>query len=154
MQLTPSQHAFWQEYLDRLAPDEHPTGAVIADCPGSPDIADDLIDLYLAGRKTAGSGLLAAYKAEGDPLPQVGDHWLALDARERPRCILRTRRLETHRFDEAPERIAVAEGEGDRSLDHWRRAHAEHFRPHLTAWGIDDLDAAVVVTEFFDLVHR
>ena len=153
MTLTPQQQRFWWDYLA-----DHPEvgasgGAVVAGCPGSPEIADRLIGLYLAGVKTAGSGLVEDYAAAGDPLPQVGDHWIALGGDERPRLILRTDRVETHRFLDVPERIAVAEGEGDLSLAYWRRAHTRHYAPHLQEWGLRDIDDATVVTEFFTLVH-
>ncbi len=153
MALTPEQEQFWQDYLDGLAPEDRPDSAVCASCPGIPEIADQLIELYLAGKKTAGSGLVEDYRAAGEPLPEVGDHWIALGSNGQPRCILRTVSVETHLFKDVPERIALAEGEGDLSLDYWRRAHIEFFRPMLPGWGIDDIDDAMVVTEFFALVH-
>ena len=61
MVLTPEQEQFWQAYLT-----EHPdagahTRHVVAGRPGSPGIADQLIELYLSGVKTAGSGLVEDY---------------------------------------------------------------------------------------------
>lgn len=149
MVLTPAQEQFWQAYLT-----EHPdagahTRHVVAGCPGTPEIADQLIDLYLSGVKTAGSGLVKDYMTNGDPLPQDGDHWIALGADGRPRLILHTDRVEANRFLEVPERIAVAEGEGDLSLDFWRLAHAEFYAPYLDEWGLQDINDATVVTEFF-----
>jgi uncharacterized protein YhfF len=143
-----------QGYLDGLPTGVRPLGPISAACPGSPQIADRLLDLYLAGTKTAGSGLVEDYLTARDPLPKVGDHWIFLDSGGRPRCILRTSRVEMRVFRDVPERIAVAEGEGDLSLAYWKRAPAEHYRPHLSEWGIDDIEAATVVTEFFTLVHR
>lgn len=154
MQLTPEQERYWHAYL-AITPEAHDEeGSVVAGAPGNDEIADKLIDLYLTGRKTAGSGLVEDYLATGDPLPQVGDHWIALDSRGNPRCILRTTRVETHRFLDVPERIAVAEGEGDLSLDYWRSGHARFFAPHLKDWGLSRLEDATVVTEFFELVYR
>ncbi|WP_425309574.1 ASCH domain-containing protein [Ammonicoccus fulvus] len=154
MGLTPDQRRFWREYVDTLSPENRPDGSVIAACPGSPDIADQLIDLYLSGKKIAGSGLVEDYSRAGDPLPKIGDHWIALGSDGDPRCILRTVDVETHLFKDVPERIAVAEGEGDLSLAYWKRAHAEHFRPHLSRWGVTDIEQATVITEFFALAHR
>lgn len=153
MVLTPEQEQFWQAYLT-----EHPdagahTRHVVAGRPGSPGIADQLIELYLSGVKTAGSGLVEDYLANGDPLPQVGDHWIALGADGRPHLILRTDRVETHPFLAVPERIAVAEGEGDLSLALWRLAHTEFYAPYLDEWGLRDITDATVVTEIVTLVH-
>lgn len=146
---------YWHQYLEHLLTTDAPlpVGNVVADFPGTPDIADALIDLYLTGRKSAGSGLVEDYESAGDPLPQPGDHWIAQGGSGQPRCILRTERVEIHRFLDVPERIALAEGEGDLSLSSWRSAHAAHFVPHLPKWGLAKIEDATVVTEFFTLVY-
>ncbi|MBD5829825.1 ASCH domain-containing protein [Janibacter melonis] len=154
MGLTPAQEQFWQEYLASLDPEDRPKGGVMAASPGSPDITDELIDLYLQGKKTAGSGTVENYTTAGDPLPQPGDHWIALDATGRPRCILRTERVEIHSFLDVPDDVARAEGEGDLSLAYWRQAHGSHYLPCLADWGLRRIEDATVVTEFFTLVHR
>lgn len=155
MDLTEPEQRCWDAYLATLPPDDPAhTAPVSSGMPGDERIADRLVGLYLDGRKTAGSGLVADYENAGDALPQVGDHWIVLDASGAPRCIVRTETVEFHAFRDVPERIAVAEGEGDLSLDHWRRGHARFFAPFLAEWGVDDLDGALVVTEFFTLVHR
>lgn len=152
--LTAVQRAHRQEYLDqsRVGAAHHAT-RVVAGPAGDLSITDRLIDLYLAGTKYVGSGLVAEYECEGDPLPQVGDHWIALGAEGEPRCILRTTRVETHVFRDVSAAIALAEGEGDLSVDHWRRGHAEFNAPYLAEWGITDIEDAIVVTEFFELVY-
>lgn len=154
MDPAPAHQRYWQAYLDQL-----PAGAealrdtrVIVEPAGSPEITDHLIDLYLAGTKTAGSGLLADDESAGDPLPQVGHRWIALGASGEPRCILRTESVEAHAFRDVPARIAHAEGEGDRTIATWRRLHAEFYAPHLEEWSVEDLEQATVVTEFFALV--
>lgn len=153
MSLAPAHEAYWRAYVDRL-PTGSRVGRVVADYAGDPSVTDRLIDLYLSGRKIAGSGLVEDYLASGDPLPEIGDHWIALGADGTPRCILRTLEVETHAFLKVPERIAVAEGEGDLTLEYWRRAHAAHFAPHLREWGLGAVEDATVVTEFFEIVHR
>lgn len=155
MDLSPSHQRYWQAYLDRLGPEQAPQDArVLAEYAGTPATTDGLIDLYLSGRKVAGSGLVEDYLSAGDPLPQVGDYWIALGADGEPRCLLRTERVETHLFHEVPGEIAVAEGEGDLSLDYWRRVHAAAYQPYLAGWGVSDIDQATVVTEFFRVVDR
>ena len=144
---------YWQAYLATSdAAERSCPPPVTASSPGSPEIADELIALYLDGTKTAASGVVEDYAAAGDPLPEVGDHWVALSAGGEPRCILRTDRVQTHAFADVPEDVAVAEGEGDLSLDHWRRVHTAHYAPHLHQWGLADIEEATIVTEFFTRV--
>jgi len=117
-------------------------------------ITDSLIALYLAGKKSAGSGLVRDYLTMGDPLPKAGNYWIVLDGRRRPRLLLRTLRVEINLWKNIPKRIAVAEGEGDLSVAYWKRTHRRFYLPFLKKWGIDDLDEAEVITEHFKLVHR
>lgn len=153
MRLTLEQERYWRDYIAQAADVPGESCNVVAGTPGNADIADQLIDLYLKGRKTAGSGVVEDYLCAGDPLPQVGDHWIALDSQGHPRCILRTIRIQTHKFLDVPELIAIAEGEGDLSLEYWRSAHSRFFGPHLRSWGLSRIEDATVVTEFFELVY-
>ena len=56
-------------------------------------------------------------------------------------------------YADVPVAIAIAEGEGDCSLETWRKLHRWFFEPYLDDLGIDDLDKAEVVTEFFEVVY-
>jgi 5-formyltetrahydrofolate cyclo-ligase len=153
--LEPAEQRCWQRYLRSLPRGSRPTHATVtAGRAGTPEIADELLGLYLSGRKTAGSSLVADFTSSGDPLPQVGDSWICLDSSGRPGCILETTRVEVTVFDEVPASVARAEGEGDGSLEHWRRVHRAAWEPHLATWGIERIEEAEVVTEFFALVFR
>jgi len=153
--LRENESTYWTAYIELLPPHERPSDPrVTASIAGYPEIADELLDLYLSRRKTAGSGLVRDYENSGEPLPKVGDYWIILSRDKTPRCIVRTRGVQIHPFSKVPEAIAIAEGEGDLSLDHWRHVHAAFFTPFLNDWGVEDLSNAEVVTEFFEIVHQ
>lgn len=71
-----------------------------------------------------------------------------------PSCILRTERVVLNKFKDVPEEVAIAEGEGDRSLEDWRKIHSDIYSPMLRDWGVDDINDATVITEFFHIVFR
>jgi 5-formyltetrahydrofolate cyclo-ligase len=98
--------------------------------------------------------LVRDYEVAGDPLPKVGNYWVVLNSNEQPKCIAKTIRVEIHSFEDVSPEIARAEGEGDLSLDYWRESHKEFFTPLLPELGIEDLNSALVVTEFFEIVYR
>lgn len=153
--MKPLERAFWNEYLAGIKPARRPRRPVVgAAFAGNRRTTDGLLALYLAGKKSAGSGLVKDYLTAGDPLPKVGDYWIALDSRNRPRCLLKTVRVEMNIFKSLPKRIAVAEGEGDLSIAHWKRVHKKFYSPFLTKWGIENIEDAEVITEHFKLVHR
>jgi len=117
----------------------------------SPRLADELLALVLAGRKTATSSSLAEYQDGGEPLPRVGELSILLDGAGRPRAMIRTTHVDTVRFDQVSAEFAAAEGEDDRSLASWRREHERYFRRVL---GDDRFDDTMpVVCERFELLH-
>ena len=146
---------FWDAYVESLKPAARPVRPVVsASMAGDERLADTLLQLYLDGTKHAGSGLVVEYTQTGEALPCVGDYWIVLDAKQTPRCIVRTTRVVGHAFRDVPEEIAIAEGEGDLSLAYWRQVHREFYAPYLECLGIDDLEQALVVTELFEVVYR
>jgi uncharacterized protein YhfF len=89
----------------------------------SPDLTDELLELVLAGKKTA-----ACWAAsEGDKVVAVGERWIAKDGQGRASAILETVELTRRRFEEVDAAFAHDEGEDGRSLGDWRRAHTNYF---------------------------
>jgi len=93
----------------------------------TPDLADELLALVLAGVKTATCGALRDFAPGGDVLPQVGRRDIVLDGAGRPAAIIETLEVAIRRFDTVDAAFARDEGEGDRSLASWRREHEAFF---------------------------
>ena len=89
----------------------------------SPELADELLELVLVGKKTATRWAAS----EGDKGVAVGKRWIVKDGQGRARAILETVELKRRRFGDADAAFAHDEGEGDRSLDDWRRMHTAYF---------------------------
>jgi uncharacterized protein YhfF len=92
----------------------------------TPALADELLGLVLAGRKTATCGALRQFDAE--PMPAVGRRDVVLDGQGRPAAVIETVEVVNCRFDEVDAAFAGEEGEGDGSLESWRRDHETYFR--------------------------
>lgn len=92
----------------------------------SPELADELLALVLAGKKTATCGALRDYGGD-EPVPQVGRRDIVLDGRGEPAAVIETVSIEMKRFDEVDADFAAMEGEGDLSYDYWRTAHEAYF---------------------------
>jgi len=150
---TEDQSDFWKRYTSGLETEIVDPNVEVG-ISGNAEIADKLLDLYLSGKKTAGSSLVKDYKLAGDELPKVGNYWMILNSKNEPKCIVKTVRVEFCQFDEVSEEVAIAEGEGDLSLAHWRKAHIDFFTPFLKDWGVTDLDKELLVTEFYEVVYK
>ena len=88
-----------------------------------PELADKLLAFVLAGRKTA-----TCWSVADGQQTEVGKRMVVRDGRGRPRAVLETLELTQRRFHEVDAAFAHAEGEGDRSLGHWRADHEAYFR--------------------------
>lgn len=92
----------------------------------SAELADSLLALVLSGRKT---GTTTAVEELGEePAPRVGDLWIVLDGAARPRALIRTTRVVECAFRDVTPAFAASEGEGDGSLEDWRREHERYLR--------------------------
>ena len=99
----------------------------IAEFGDSEELRNELVELIVAGKKTATCGSLSIYEEEGEPLPKVGEQFIVPDWSGKPRCIIKTTSVDVKRFDEVDEGFARAEGEGDLSFEFWRDAHIDFF---------------------------
>ena len=87
-----------------------------------PRLADELLELVLAGVKTA------TCSTEDEPNTSTpGERWIVLDGRGTPRCVIESTEVTYRRFGEVDADFAHDEGEGDRSLAYWRQAHRQYF---------------------------
>ncbi len=116
------------------------------------DEPDALAELTRTGVKTATASAGPLYELEGEPLPQPGAYSVVLDSRGQAVCVIRTTNVYTVPFDQVSEEQAYREGEGDRSLDYWRRVHEDFFRAELAEAGLEFWPEMPVVCEEFEMV--
>jgi uncharacterized protein YhfF len=115
----------------------------------TPEMADELVGLVLAGKKTATCSLLRAYHGHEDEIPRVGVYSLICDGSNEPKCVVFYTDTFICRFDDVTEKHAYEEGEGDRSLKSWREAHHQFF----SGYGNFKEDE-YLVCERFEVVYK
>jgi uncharacterized protein YhfF len=93
----------------------------------SPELADALLALVIAGRKTATCGPLRDFPPESPKRPVVGRRDVVLDGQGRPAAVIETIEVTECRFDAVDGTFAHDEGEGDRTLAEWRASHRDYF---------------------------
>ncbi len=131
--------------LDSLRPPDWSFGA-------TPEQADALLALVLEGTKTATASALWDYETDGEELPRAGDLAILTDGAGHPRALIAVDDVRIVPFEEVTEEHAFAEGEGDRSLAHWREVHRHFFTEHRS----HDREFAPgmpVVCESFRVLH-
>jgi uncharacterized protein YhfF len=146
---------YWCSYLETLSPDEdnRPAKYEAWGFGNSPEMADKLGELVRAGIKTATASLGWWYEQEGEPYPKVGGYSVILDGQGRPMCIIKTTELTMCAFNEVDADHAYQEGEGDRSLAHWREVHWKFFSEECLELKREPDEKMPVLCEKFTLVY-
>lgn len=117
----------------------------------SPELADELLALVLAGTKTGTATLASDFERHGEPIPAKGDLSIVLDGAGRPAALIRITSVEVVPFSAVTAEHAHSEGEGDRTLADWRRIHEAYWR-RTTPEGVVT-DVSPVVCERFELLY-
>lgn len=147
---------YWQQFLGS------PTGAaptlrryVEAFSFGfTPEDATEIAVLVLAGTKSATGSVLWSYEADRKAIPRVGDHWVVVDGRRIPVCIIRTTDIAILPFDEVPEVYAREGGEEDRTLATWRPMYWRYIVSECKRIGREPDPKALLLMERFAVVYR
>lgn len=92
----------------------------------SPELASELANLIKKGIKTASCGSFASYQQE-ESAPRIGSYNIILDGQNVPVCVIRLVSLQLVRFCDINEEFARKEGDGDLSLEYWKKEHQRFF---------------------------
>ena len=116
--------------------------------------ADELAQLVVSGTKTATSSAYPLYDLKNEPLPKTDAYSVILDSKGNAVCVIKTTKVTVIPFDEITEEHAYQEGEGDRSLTHWRGVHEKFFTKALNKVGLHFTSDMKVVCEEFSVVYK
>ncbi len=119
----------------------------------SPDLMDELLELVLSGRKRASCNLLRETEIEGWPRTEVGAYNIVLDGRGTPRAVIRTVSFQQVPFRDVTVEHALLEGEGDGTLEDFRREHTRYYRRVGERLGFRFSEDMEVEMEVFELVY-
>ena len=117
--------------------------------------ADRCAELVLQGEKRATASLLLwAYETDDEPLPTIGQLAVVTNWAGIPQCIIQITTVDIRPFDEVDAAFAREEGEGDTSLDFWRKEHWKVFSEECQELGKTPYAKMPVILERFKVVFR
>lgn len=115
---------------------------------------DKLAELVLQGTKTATCSVYDLYLIYNEKIPQEGDYSIILNSNKEAVCIIRTLKVYVTEFSRVSEEHAFKEGEGDRSLEYWRKVHSNFVTNELASVNKLFDEHSKVVCEEFEVVYR
>ncbi len=119
--------AFWAEFLVKTDREHNEPLYDIFHFDDNASDANELAELVLRGKKTATASPLWQYETSGKRPPRTGDLSVVADWQGTPLCVIETSGVEIRAFEDVNDEFAAAEGEGDLSLEYWRRVHWAYF---------------------------
>ncbi|EDS76547.1 conserved hypothetical protein [Clostridium botulinum C str. Eklund] len=143
----------WRDYLKSTGEDIKNTEKKYSAWSFGQD-SDELLELVLKGEKTATTSLHYWYDGEEEELPKVGELSIVMDSNYIAKCIIETRKVDIIPFCNVSKEFAFKEGEGDKSLEYWRRVHINFFDEELKEVGKKFIENILVVCEEFKVVYK
>lgn len=144
--------AFWNRFLESKNLPKETTYEASFYFGAGEEMAEELLDLVLQGKKRATTGALPAYEIEGEKVPEVGDYIILTTFDGTPRCVARDVAVTIKPFKEMTFDIVKREGE-DECLETWQESHRKFFGMDAEALGYTFNDDTLVVFEDFEVVY-
>lgn len=142
---------FWNDYLSFLE-SEHPHQSLPVpeswSFGNSKDMANELVELVLSGKKTATSS-----RYLGKDLDQELGLSVITDGEGTPLCLVDTYEVSAQKFCEVTASFAAEEGEGDLSLEYWRESHWKFFERESQTVGYELSEEMLVCCSRFKLIY-
>ncbi|WP_415062481.1 ASCH domain-containing protein [Bdellovibrio sp.] len=151
MDFSESVKKMWQDYhrlIGTSAPAE-----ILADlfCNNEKE-ANELAILVNKGIKRATAQSLWSIQKTGGQLPSVDGIFVVTDWDRNAVCIVKTTKVSIIPFNKISEENAYREGEGDRTLQYWRRVHIKFYKEEFEKMGLIFNESMPIVFEEFEKV--
>jgi len=104
------------------------------------------------GIKRATAGALWSLEKTGSPLPPVGGIFVVTDWHREAVCIVQTTKVSIIQFNNISEENAYREGEGDKTLEYWRRVHIKFYEEEFKNLDLTFDESMPIVFEEFEKV--
>ena len=144
---------FWAEFLDANPHIDPATPYQVWYFSNTSKSARELAGLVLEGKKTATASLKAVNEVEPEKAPIDDGYSVVTDFEGEPLCVVQTAEIRHIPFDEVDAQFAFDEGEGDRTLDEWRKTHRDYFSREAPQYGVGFDGSSIICCERFRLLY-
>ena len=152
MAYTPDLSNQYHDVLEAAYPGRSSRFYTAMSIGGTPELADEGAALILEGTKTATSSPFWDYPDGRTPF--AGALSVLLDGRRRPVAIVETTGVEAVRFCDVTEQMAKAYGEGERTLQWWRRVIGGWYRQKAARAGQAFAEDGLILWEWIVVARR
>lgn len=143
----------WKDYL--LENPENKTKDIPISfyfCDNEKD-ADECAELVIKGIKKATATSLWWYQKNNEPLPEIGNHYIVTDWAGNAKAIIETTKTEQVPYNRITADFAEAEGEGDKSLNYWKKVHKAYYSREMKPYNDTFNENMIIVCEHFKTIY-
>lgn len=152
MQNNHSAKNMWGDYLDAHLEHAFAEAPKVIKLWDNEEQANNAMSLVRQGIKKASSLSLLGLQYRNEPLPKMGDFLVLTDWHDTARCIVRISSVKLRPFFSVDADFARLEGEGDKSLEHWKKTHWDYFTRELESFDRLPRESMIVVCSTFEKV--
>ena len=149
-----SANNMWGDYLKNHLEDvfhETPKAAHFWD---NEQDANECAKLVKAGVKKATSDSLLGLQYRKERLPKIGDYTVVTNWEGKAQCIIETIKVTLKPFFSIDRANAQMEGEGDQTLEHWKKVHWDYYTRELAEFERLPRESMIVVCQEFKKVFE
>ncbi len=116
--------------------------------------ANLLANLVCKDIKRATSHSLLGLQLRNETIPKIDDFFVVTDWEGAAKCLIRTTSVKMIPYFSIHSEHARLEGEGDKSLDYWKKVHWEYYTRELAEFNRRPLESMILVFERFEKVFE
>jgi uncharacterized protein YhfF len=115
--------------------------------------ADECAELVVNGIKRATATSLWWFEKNNEVLPKIGDQYIVTDWDGNARAIIETTKVEKVPYNKISSEFAEIEGEGDKSLEYWKKVHQVYYTREMKPFKEEFDENMIIVCEYFKTIY-
>lgn len=147
-----SVQKFWEEFCERNADINSDTSFQVWHFGDTPEMARELAELVISDQKIATASLVKVNELKPELAPIPDGLSVVTNFEGNPLCVIQTTEIHHLPFNKVDAQFAFNEGEGDRSLDYWRKVHRDYFTKEARELDIEFNEESLICCERFKLL--
>lgn len=116
--------------------------------------ANDCAELVIKGIKQATATSLWWYEKNSEDLPKIGTQYIVTDWDGNAKAIIETIQITPTPYNEITAKFATTEGEGDKSLEYWKKVHRAYYTREMEPYGEIFTEDMIIICEYFKTIYK
>ena len=115
--------------------------------------ANDCALLVVKGIKRATATSLWWFEKNNEKLPEIGNQYIVTDWNGNGKAIIETTEVKKVPYNEITAEFAEIEGEGDKTLEYWRKVHKDYYTREMKPFNEEFDENMLIVCEQFKTIY-